>query len=160
MSGAVDIRIAAVEARNLIDLLDEFAEIVADPRAADDPGMSRLTPDAYPDDDAATAEFRQATRDHLIERRRADALAVRRTLEPVVTAAAGDLVAQRLALTAMQADAWMRTLAAMRLVVASRLGIQTADDHDVDDPRFAVYDWLGYRLELLVRAADDHDGDV
>ena len=52
-----------------------------------------------------------------------------------------------LALSPDDARAWMRTLAAIRLVVASRLGIETEDDHDEDDPRFGVYDWLGYRLD-------------
>ena len=43
----------------------------------------------------------------------------------------------------------MRTLTAIRLVIASRLGIEDEDDRDEDDPRFGVYDWLGYRLEGL-----------
>ena len=55
----------------------------------------------------------------------------------------------------------MRTLAAMRLIIASRLGI--ADDvsgtHEQDarrfnDDRFAVYDWIGYRLDGLVQALE------
>jgi len=44
--------------------------------------------------------------------------------------------------------------AAIRLVLASRLGIVDADDHDEDDPRFGIYDWLGYRLHGLVTAID------
>ena len=52
-------------------------------------------------------------------------------------------------------QAWLRTLAALRLVLASRLGITTEDDHDGDDPRFGIYDWLGFRLDGLVRAADE-----
>ncbi len=51
-------------------------------------------------------------------------------------------------------QAWLRTLAAIRLVLATRLGIKTEDDHDEDDPRFGIYDWLGYRLDGLVRAAE------
>ncbi|MBN9170383.1 MAG: DUF2017 family protein, partial [Microbacterium sp.] len=53
-----------------------------------------------------------------------------------------------------QLRAWLRTLAALRLVLAIRLGIDDEDDHDEDDPRFGVYDWLGYRLEGLVHAAE------
>ena len=44
-------------------------------------------------------------------------------------------------------------LAAIRLVLATRLGIRSEEDHDVDDPRFGIYDWLGYRLDGLVQAA-------
>lgn len=35
-----------------------------------------------------------------------------------------------------------------------RLGIVEAEDHDSDDPRFGIYDWLGYRLDGLVGALD------
>ena len=52
------------------------------------------------------------------------------------------------------AAAWLRTLTALRLVLASRLGIAHEDDHDEADPRFGIYDWLGYRLDSLVRALD------
>ncbi|MDQ1121985.1 hypothetical protein QE412_000558 [Microbacterium trichothecenolyticum] len=58
------------------------------------------------------------------------------------------------ALGESEALAWMRTLSAVRLVLASRLGIQTEDDHQPDDPRFGVYDWIGYRLDGLVAALD------
>ncbi len=50
---------------------------------------------------------------------------------------------------------WLRTLAAVRLVLASRLGIIDDDDHSDDDPRFGIYDWLGFRLDGLVRAATE-----
>ena len=53
-----------------------------------------------------------------------------------------------------QARAWLRTLAAVRLVLASRLGIAHEDDHDAEDPRYGIYDWLGYRLDGLVNAID------
>ena len=58
------------------------------------------------------------------------------------------------ALGESEAQAWMRTLSAVRLVLATRLGIQTEDDHKPDDPRFGVYDWIGYRLEGLITALD------
>ena len=52
-------------------------------------------------------------------------------------------------------DAWLRTLTAIRLVVATRLGITSDDEQSGDDGRHDVYDWLGYRLELLIEAADE-----
>ena len=54
-------------------------------------------------------------------------------------------------------QAWMRTLAAIRLVLAERLGIAGPEDHDESDPRFGIYDWLGYRLHGLVTAVDTDD---
>lgn len=55
------------------------------------------------------------------------------------------------------AQAWLRTLAAVRLVLATRLGVVEEDDHEHDDPRFGVYDWIGYRLDGLVAALDRAD---
>jgi len=160
MSAAVIVRLAGVEAQNLIALADELIEVVDAPTAAGDPGVARLTPDPYPDDEEASEEFRQTTRATLIDRRRSDALTLRRSLEPVADLADAEgepLREHRVPLEDEQVDAWMRTIAAMRLVVASRMGIADADEHDADDPRFDVYDWLGYRLELLVRTADERD---
>ena len=56
------------------------------------------------------------------------------------------------------ADALLRTLAAIRLVLASRLGVDDEDTHDNDDPRFGIYDWLGYRLDALLTALDEDAG--
>jgi hypothetical protein len=42
-------------------------------------------------------------------------------------------------------------------VLATRLDIQSEADHDVEDPRFGVYEWLGYRLDGLVQAASNDD---
>ena len=50
--------------------------------------------------------------------------------------------------------AWLRTLAAIRLVLATRLGITEEDRHSPEDPRFGIYDWLGYRLDGLVSAVE------
>lgn len=49
--------------------------------------------------------------------------------------------------------AWLRTLAAVRLVLANRLDI-TDETEPLDDPRYGVYNWLGFRLEGLLEAID------
>lgn len=54
-------------------------------------------------------------------------------------------------------DAWLRTLTAIRLVIATRLGI-TSDEDPGGDDRHGIYDWLGYRLDLLIHAADEAEG--
>nr|WP_246383526.1 DUF2017 family protein [Microbacterium proteolyticum] len=131
--------------------------MLADTRSAGDPAVTRLLPDAYPDDQAASREFRRLTGGDLLERRGQDAATVLRTLgidgadldptsDPDATIA--------VALGEGEALAWMRTLSAVRLVLATRLGIQTEDDHQPDDPRFGVYDWIGYRLDGLMIALD------
>ncbi len=156
---SVSISIAWIEGRNLLHLIDEFLELVAGPRTDADPALARLAPVAYPDDGAAAAEFRRSTRDELFDRRRKDALVVR---EGLIDFDIDDddrdvLAAHDVAIPAAHVDAWMRTLAAIRLVVASRLGVDHDDRHDPHDARFHVYDWLGYRLDDLIQRADDAD---
>ena len=144
----------------------------------EDPALARLMPDAYDSDDEASAEFRRHTENELVDRRIHDARRVLAGLdmslnEPVTAHADApsgntDPEASRaqepfdVVLDAADGDAWMRTLAAVRLVVASRLGIETEDDDAAaratdDDGRFGVYDWLSYRLEGLVQAIDAGD---
>ncbi|MGX1695005.1 DUF2017 family protein [Microbacterium keratanolyticum] len=158
MSDTLMLPIAHIEARNLIDLLDQFTDLLDDPDAHADPGVQRLTPILYPDDIAASDAFAALTSDDLRGRRKTDAHAVRASLSAAVThplEEGHELVPVDLEIDAAGLDSWMRTLTALRLVIAERLGIQTDTDHDPDDPRFGVYDWLGYRLETLLDAAEE-----
>jgi hypothetical protein len=116
--------------------------------APTDPALRRLLPDAYRDDEEAAADFRRYTDAALREGKRADATVVRQGLASI--AVTGERV-----LDDAQTQAWLRFLTDARLVLASRLGVDDADDVDalqrlpVDDPRLAaaaVYDWL---LEML-----------
>lgn len=158
---SVVLEITPLEATHLAGLVDQFADLLAaseDAEPTRDPAVLRLVPDAYEDADAAR-EFRDLTEGDLLSRRRSDAAAVLATLAPLVSGSDDqddpDLLRQRpLALDAGEAGAWLRTLAALRLVLATRLGIADEADHDDADPRFGVYDWLGYRLEGLVQALD------
>lgn len=157
---SVSISIAWIEGRNLLHLIDEFLELVGGLRTGSDPALARLAPVAYPDDDAAAAEFRRSTRDELFDRRRKDALMMRGDLADFDADADDDrdaLAERDVEIPPAHVDAWMRTLAAIRLVVASRLGVDHEDRHDSDDARFHVYDWLGYRLDDLIQRADDAD---
>lgn len=153
----VVLEISGLEALHLAGIVGQFRDVIADSRRADDPAVARLLPDAYPDDDDATREFRRLTGDDLLGRRADDAAIVLRTLGMD----GGDLDADddpdatiSVALGETEALAWMRTLSAVRLVLATRLGIQSEDDHQPDDPRFGIYDWIGYRLDGLVTALD------
>lgn len=154
------IGMARVEGAQLAQLVDDFRELVGANRDIDDPAVSRLVPDPYPADEDSSRAFRDATRDDLLDRRALDADIVRSALSGM----RGDIdeMSQSEAFTEhdldippSDIDAWMRTLTALRLVIADRLGVESDDDHDPEDPRFGVYDWLGYRLELIIDAADE-----
>lgn len=156
----VHVRMARVEGAQLAQLVDDFRELVGADRDATDPAIGRLAPDPYPDDEDASRSFRDATREELLDRRALDADVVRAALAEL----RGDLDSMSqseaftehdLVIRQSDVDAWLRTLTALRLVIAERLGIESDDDHDPDDARFGVYDWLGYRLELTIEAADE-----
>ncbi|MFJ4174298.1 DUF2017 family protein [Microbacterium sp. NPDC089696] len=161
MTRTIEMRIARIEGIQLSRLVDDFVDLVGADRDLTDPAVSRLAPDAYPDDPEAARGFREATRADLFDRRLHDAEVVRHALSPLRTEddlSEADAFAEHdLRLTASDADAWLRTLTALRLVIAARLGIEHDDDHDPDDARYGVYDWLGYRLEIIVHAADELD---
>ncbi|MDT0157097.1 DUF2017 family protein [Microbacterium sp. ARD32] len=152
--------LADMEARYLLSVVEDFLDLLATDADAQDEALERLAPDPYPDDGAAAAECRRGTRDDLTARRVADAAVVRTALlgaRPAADHGSG-VTAVSLRIPRSELDSWLRTLAAIRLVLATRLGIDGTDAHAADDLRFGAYDWLGYRLELLVQLADRHDG--
>lgn len=156
----VHIEMARVEGAQLVRLVDDLRDLVGSDRDLSDPAIDRLVPDPYPEDIDASRSFRESTRDDLLDRRALDADVVRSALDGL--RADIDAITQDEAfaehiidIPAAEIDAWLRTLTALRLVIASRLGIEDDEDHDSEDPRFGVYDWLGYRLELVIEAADE-----
>jgi len=162
MSDAVVISFTRVEAVHLRGLVGQFVDLLSDADAASDPAVSRLTPSAYPDDAASADQFRAATRADLLRRRSEEAatvladLASAGELDPADDQAFDEALTQmEISLEPRQVAAWLRTLNAVRLVLAERLGIDDEDHHPADDPRFGVYEWLGYRLELLIGATED-----
>ena len=158
----VILEITRIEAAHLAALVTQFLELLdttEDSHPADDPAIARLVPDAYRDDPEAAQEFRDVTQTDLIARRIDDAGVLLSTLG-TVERVPGDAPLDdprftevvTITIDSDESRAWMRTLAAVRLVLAERLGIQVEDDRAEDDPRFGIYDWLGYRLDGLVRA--------
>jgi hypothetical protein len=156
---------APIEGRHLLGIVDEFIALLDGPRDDADPALDRLSPAAYPDDAEASAEFRRSTRDDGFDQRLADALEVRTRLDRFEERGDTDLddatdpndTGETLSIGSETLDSWLRTLSGIRLVLASRLGIERTDAHDPEDLRFGTYDWLGYRLELLVQLADEHE---
>lgn len=116
----------------------------------DDPAVARLLPDAYADP-AAAAEFRRLTSGEL-RRTKSSALA---ELATVLEKADG-----RIDIDVERADAWLSAINDIRLVIATRLGVDddagtwrrgmTPEDHRL--PLASAYDWLSMVQELLVDA--------
>ncbi|MDH6181298.1 hypothetical protein M2152_001480 [Microbacteriaceae bacterium SG_E_30_P1] len=112
--------------------------------ASDDPALRRLFPDAYRDDPDASSEYRRLTEQTLALRKVTNASLLRATL--------GDGLAE---LDAPQAEAWLTVLTDLRLIIAVRLGIETADDvgHD-DEVMQDIYQWLGFVQGSLLDAME------
>jgi Domain of unknown function (DUF2017) len=166
--GGVRIRVETGEAQVIRTLFGQLLDILGEPAqpktyegmpelalsdntsVSDDPVVARLFPDAYGDDEEASAEFRRYTEASLRESKRAAAEVVLRTLGE-----GGQIV-----LDADQAQAWLRALNDLRLALGTRLDI-TEDTFadlgrfDWSDPRnagYAAYDWLTTLQESLVHA--------
>jgi hypothetical protein len=155
----VVLQLSSIEIAQLSALLRQFSELVDEHRTTLDPALARLVPAAYPDDPAASEEFGRLTRDDLLGRRADDAGTVLRSLtgtglgdDPAALDETDAALPRVLALDEDDAAAWMRTLTAIRLVLATRLGIATETDGDPDDPRTYLYEWLGGLLEGVVQA--------
>lgn len=155
----IELSLALLEGVHLRQLVSDFREVLQESSPDEDPALQRLSPDAYPDDPEASADFADGTRGDLLHRRLHDATTVHDELSAFPPDLDGlddeqSLAERTIMISEQDIDSWLRTLTAVRLVIASRLGIDTDDDHDPDDPRLGVFDWLGYRLEGLIQSAD------
>lgn len=105
---------------------DPFADSVAflgmEPQPQDDPALRRLFPDARADDASGADEFRRVTETGLRQRKV-------ETIDAAVEAlTSGD--GDDVRLTPTQARALAVALTDVRLVLGSRLGLTTDDDHE------------------------------
>ena len=140
--GGVRLRLSQDERALLVGLTGELRALLE--VAPDDPTLRRLFPPAY-DDDADERAYRDLTGDSLLDARREALELLERT-------------ADREQLTAEEADAWLRALNDLRLVLGTRLDVQEdtfASEPDLNDPRgqaLAVYGYLSWLQEQLVEA--------
>lgn len=125
-----------------------------------DPALARLFPDAF-EDVREASQFRKVTEQGLVNRKLQDALDVTSALG---LGADGDLEASahvEADITESTMPAWVRTLTALRLAIAARLGIEHEDQHTQmlveEETRGTalVYDWLGAILDSILRMLDD-----
>ena len=170
MATEIVLPLRAIEAQLLTNLVKELVMLVDAPPAPDDPfdalvsqlqapridrsdpAIQRLFPPAYAnhDDDA---EYHRLTEVQLRQARDTEAHVVLGYLD----GPGGQ--ALRVAIARDDAEAWLRTLNALRLTLAVRLEIDGENDAirfgelPEDDPRFAlyqIYEWLAYLLEVVL----------
>ncbi|GLX01258.1 DUF2017 domain-containing protein [Microtetraspora sp. NBRC 16547] len=117
--------------------------------APSDPVLARLFPSAYAEDEKASEEFRRYTEATLREGKRADARTLLDTAGPGVVE-----------LTSEQGQAWLRALNDVRLALGVRFDVTEQIHEEMaemseEDPRYpalAIYEWLTYLQDTLVRA--------
>lgn len=141
--GTIQVRLGPEERAVLRELPAQLRVLLAE--SADDPAARRLFPPAYRDRPDHEGEYRRLMGDDLVASHH-EALAV---LEDTVDADT---------LTAEQADAWMRALADLRLVLGTRLDVtdDTAsteiDPAGPNAPEMALYHYLSWLQEQIVEA--------
>lgn len=176
-SGALRVRLDGDEARlldqltgQLIDLLQSHSGTALDPdplfaslevggseEVPDDPALARLFPDAYAGS-AEASQFRRVTEQGLLNRKIQDAMTVTAELGMGAPPAdEDDAEPIEVEVTPETLPAWVRTLTALRLAIAARIGLDSEADYarllDEHDTRgtVLVYDWLAAILESMLR---------
>lgn len=163
----------------LIDLLQSHSRTALDPdplfaslevggshAPPEDPALARLFPDAYETGDESS-QFRSLTEQGLLNRKLQDAIEVTSAIGPSDTPQDDEEISTEpveIEISPELLAPWARTLTALRLAIAARIGLDAEADH----PRLLadeetrgtvmVYDWLGAILESLLSAARGGQG--
>ena len=139
--GRFGLRLAEGERMLLRSLYDDLADLLVDP---DDPAVRRLFPPAHADPESEE-QYRLLVRDQLVSGR-AEALdIVRATLSEKI-------------LSAEEADAWLRGLNDLRLVLGTRLDVteETDFERELDTSErgreLAIYAYLTWLQEQFIEA--------
>jgi uncharacterized protein DUF2017 len=147
-SGGVHFVLPPAERELLLQLRAELLSLLAS--APDDPSLKRLFPPAY-DDGRRNAEYRRLMEDELMD-------GLREAFDVMEATAGQDK------LSPAEADAWLRALTDLRLVLGTRLDVREdtfAEGLDLSDPRapeLAVYGYLSWLQEMLVAAVSQASG--
>ncbi|CAN5838856.1 hypothetical protein BH24ACT3_BH24ACT3_02240 [soil metagenome] len=145
--GSFKVNLAERERELLRTLADQLSNLLG----SDDPSLRRLSPPAYLDDAEADAEFQRLMGEDLETSRRAQLTLLAESAEATE-------------LDEEQVLAWMGAVNGLRLVLGTRLDVSEEFDEDSlrrldpDDPEtaaLAVYHYLGWLLEHLVRAVGE-----
>ncbi|MFC5338545.1 DUF2017 family protein [Leucobacter denitrificans] len=163
--------------RQLIMLMESHSTTALDPDplfaslevggsdvAPDDPALARLFPDAFEDAADATA-FRRVTEQGLINRKLQDAMQVIGDLDWSLPNSTS-MTETAVNITEASFPAWARTVTAVRLAIAARIGLESEEDHErlIDEEQtrgtVLVFDWLASLLDaiLALGAASKNEG--
>lgn len=129
----------------LTSLAEQLQQVLAGDLTSD-PVAARMFPDAYAEDDEASAEFRRWTESDLVAQKTTNVTTVHDWLTGARDGAFGTEDEQ----------AWLRCLTDLRLTIADRLGIVDSASEERSYRSDAgvglrdVYDWLGYVQEHLI----------
>ena len=139
--GRFGLRLGDGERVLLRSLYDDLANLLVDP---DDPAVRRLFPPAHADPETEE-QYRLLVRDQLVADRAEAVDIVRATLAEKI-------------LTAEEADAWLRGLNDLRLVLGTRLDVTEETDFELEldsserGRELAVYAYLTWLQEQFVEA--------
>ena len=171
---AIEVDLLKLAVEQLVEMLESAGKDVT--VASSDPALRRMLPDAYPDDDEATQEFRRFTAGDLIEAKVFNARVVLATLRAALVDTPAALVeepaksprtrrqkptprsAVTLDIDPAAVQSWLRTLNDLRLTLAERL-IMSPDGRiqlEGDEEPFLreLYEWLGMVQESLIYTID------
>jgi hypothetical protein len=150
--GGVQLQLEAYEADLLRQLLKEMRTLLEADIPPSDAVLKRLFPDAFEDEEQASA-YRELIGDELHERK----VAALRTAEEVL---GGDGPVDA-ALDEEQVDRWLALLTDIRLAIGTRLDVTeermaaVIDPDDPDAPALSVLYWLGWIQESIIAALDE-----
>jgi hypothetical protein len=135
--GAILLRLSPEERSLLVSLVEELRSLLETSRS--DPSLRRLFPPAYDGEEDERA-YRELAGDELLQGRRDG-------LELLADTAERDRLAPE------EADAWLRALNDLRLVLGTRLDVQEGTLlGEAQTPELAIYGYLSWLQEQLVEA--------
>lgn len=143
--GGYVLRIAAAERALVARLLDELANLLADP--GDHAAALRLFPVVHPDDPERESEYQRLMRDELVASRLAG-------IEMVKGALAGN--AKKVSFDDGQLGSFMQAVNGVRLVLGTILGVSEDDDvEEIEEhvAEYQLYAYLSWLLDSAVLAA-------
>ncbi len=125
------------EQQEQIDPLAQLVGLDGPTVISDDPVLARLFPDAYPDDEANSADFRRFTQPDLQKQKITNGHVVRDDLA---------IFPGEHAIDPGNLNAWLLTLNDLRLALGTRIGLDNETEVQLSDesltPIFGIYDWL------------------
>lgn len=137
------------------DPLFASLEIGGSDSKPEDPALARLFPDAY-EGEVESKGFRRVTEQGILNRKVQDAITVISAIGLGGDPFSSDDVEIEVPFDDL--ETWARTLTALRLAIAARIGLEREEDHDrleaEEDTQgtVLVFDWLAAVLDAVMRA--------